>query len=55
MSSICSNLTQTLFFSGKFDWAEAKAGALKNVEYVQEQIVAGVDYVKVQVKQMTSK
>ena len=48
-------LKQTLLFSGKYDWAEAKAGALKNVEYIQEQIVAGVDYVKVQVKQMTSK
>jgi len=47
--------TTVLIINGKYDWAEAKAGALKNVEYIQEQIVAGVDYVKVQVKQMTSK
>jgi len=47
--------TTVQIINGKFDWAKAKDGALKNVEYLQEQILAGVDYVKVQVKQMTSK
>merc|ERR1711862_248064 len=46
--------TSVQIMNGKFDWAEAKVGALKNVEYIQEQILAGVDYVKVQVKQMTT-
>ena len=47
-------LKRVFTISGKFDWAEAKLGALKNVEYIQEQILAGVDYVKLQVKQMTA-
>jgi len=46
--------TSVQIINGKFDWAEAKLGALKNVEYIQEQILAGVDYVKLQVKQMTA-